>query len=335
MLVPPPPSFTEFNFDALDSGANLWVAVGSSTGGVLVSGENLAVDSATKITNASDKIHVSQGGEGTTIGLNNQLFDIPNETAVFTLVTGMNVLTGDGGAQGVYLVDPKPQDNKPEGIDYSGYINVNSAGIFVSQSQGNDLKDFDMNLYRAGGVNGTIVEDGTSYLGTGPSGAFDDDIAVNAKTVSVFTPGSTTPIAVWSISPSGTQAASGTTVGGVTVTISGNNIDLNGLDDLYTVSWTAVDGQTFNRFQLEHEAGQFDVGKVFIFQGNDTPDQKLDFTVKVTDGDGDSATSGFSVGIDGTGSFDDGSVAGVTATQTQTTAVQLMGVSSIDPLLIA
>jgi len=163
---------TSFDFDALRSGSSLWVAVGSAAGGVLVSGENLDVDAASKKTNASDTIHTSQGGDGTTIGVNNQLFDNVNETAVFTLVTGFTNFVS-GGAVGDYLVDPKPNDNKPEGIDYSGYMNVVGAGIYLSQSQGNNLKDLDIKVYEAGG--GTTPEEGFNYVGTEPSGAFDND----------------------------------------------------------------------------------------------------------------------------------------------------------------
>jgi hypothetical protein len=38
----------------------------------------------------------------------------------------------------------------------------------------------------------------------------------------------------------------------------------------------------------------------------------------VTDGDGDSATAGFSIGIDGTGIFDDGVVGGVSLSSLST-----------------
>jgi hypothetical protein len=62
---------------------------------------------------------------------------------------------------------------------------------------------------------------------------------------------------------------------------------------------------------IEGVAGKFDIGAFAITQSNPTPDQKLDFVVRVTDGDGDFATSGFSIGIDGTGPNDDDLVDGV------------------------
>ena len=62
---------------------------------------------------------------------------------------------------------------------------------------------------------------------------------------------------------------------------------------------------------IEGVAGKFDIGGFGTTQAQPTPDQMLDFVAKVTDGDGDSNTAGFSIGIDGTGIYDDGHVAGV------------------------
>jgi hypothetical protein len=62
---------------------------------------------------------------------------------------------------------------------------------------------------------------------------------------------------------------------------------------------------------IEGVGGKFDIGAFAITQAQPTPDQKLDFVARATDGDGDFKTSSFSIGIDGTGPFDDGQVAGV------------------------
>src|SRR5262249_31581216 len=55
-----------------------------------------------------------------------------------------------------------------------------------------------------------------------------------------------------------------------------------------------------------------------ITHAQPTPDQKLDFVARATDGDGDFKTASFSIGIDGTGSFDDGQVPGVGSALTAT-----------------
>lgn len=253
-----------FDFDSLRSGSSLWVAVGTPSAGILVSGHHLDIDAAGKKTNASDTIHTSQGGQGTTIGVNNQLFDNVGEDAVFTLVTGFTNLGGSGGAVGDYVVDPKPNDNKPEGIDYGGYLNVTGAGIFLSQSQGNNLKNLDVTLWEAGG--GTTPEEGFNYVGTEPSGAFDNDTPIDVATVTVVD-NLGHVVGTWAVSPGAGEFASGVTDEGVTVTISGNNIDVDGLKGGYTVDWTCVAGDTFNRFQVISEGGQFDIGRVDILSG--------------------------------------------------------------------
>ena len=253
-----------FDFDSLRSGSSLWVAVGSASAGILVSGHHLDIDAAGKKTNASNTIHTSQGGQGATIGVNNQLFDNAGENAVFTLVSGFDNLGGTGGAVGDYVVDPKPNDNKPEGISYDGYLNVSGAGIFLSQSQGNDLKDLTIEVYEAGG--GTTAEDGFDYVGTEPSGAFDDDTEVDVKTVTIVD-NLGHVVGTWSISPGAGEFASGDTDEGVTVTITDHSIEVDGLKGGYRVNWTVVDGETFNRFHVIADAGQFDIGGVEITQG--------------------------------------------------------------------
>ena len=63
---------------------------------------------------------------------------------------------------------------------------------------------------------------------------------------------------------------------------------------------------------IENVGGLFDIGRFVLGQPQFTPDEKLDFTVQIANSDGDTATRDiFSVGIDGTGTFDDDHVDGV------------------------
>ena len=160
-----------FDFDELKSGSSLWVAVGNAAGGLLVTGGDPVVDGANKKTNASDVIHTSRGGAGATIGVNNQLFDNVGETATFTLRKNLAALgtDPDAGATGDYTVDPLPNKKPIEGIDYNGYINTNGAGIFLSQSQGNDPKNLDIKLWEAGGDPGSPAADGRGSRAISPA----------------------------------------------------------------------------------------------------------------------------------------------------------------------
>jgi len=63
--------------------------------------------------------------------------------------------------------------------------------------------------------------------------------------------------------------------------------------------------------EVDYAAGSYNIGGFSRFTALDTPDKVLDFTARVTDGDGDTATASWHIGVDGTGGNDDGLVSGV------------------------
>jgi hypothetical protein len=84
---------------------------------------------------------------------------------------------------------------------------------------------------------------------------------------------------------------------------------VSGVNAGYTIEF---DTETDHDMTLvEGVAGKYDIGGFNVLQRDDTPDQLLEFTAKVTDGDGDIDTASWKVGIDGTGVFDDDQVAGL------------------------
>ena len=84
---------------------------------------------------------------------------------------------------------------------------------------------------------------------------------------------------------------------------------VSGFRPNYKVEWDT--SANFDQVKVTDTAGKFDIGAFGIFQGQDTPDQLLHFTAKVTDGDGDHASSSWLIGIDGTGANHDGNVLGL------------------------
>src|SRR5204863_5772444 len=80
---------TSFNFNELPSGQNLFGMLGDAATGLIVFGNAPVINADGTFTNASNTINTSQGGGGTTIGVNNQMFD-PGEAARFTLVKNPN-----------------------------------------------------------------------------------------------------------------------------------------------------------------------------------------------------------------------------------------------------
>jgi hypothetical protein len=73
-----------------------------------------------------------------------------------------------------------------------------------------------------------------------------------------------------------------------------------GLDANFRVEWDTW--APHDQALIAGVVGKFDVGGFGTTQNNSTPDQKLDLL---------RATAGFSVGVDGTGIFEDGIVSGV------------------------
>ncbi|MCJ7420202.1 hypothetical protein, partial [Sphingomicrobium astaxanthinifaciens] len=79
------------------------------------------------------------------------------------------------------------------------------------------------------------------------------------------------------------------------------------------IEFEAVDGKVFDQVLVLGRTGKFDIGAFGTLEPPLIPDLVLDFAAKATDGDLDSAIASWSVGIDGTGIFDDGVVAGIAA----------------------
>jgi hypothetical protein len=265
-----------FELDALRSGNFLWAAIGSDDAGLLITGKDLNVFPAdahppskqgkvdTAGAEGSDQVNTSQGGQGATTGINNQMY-VAGNTGVFTLVTGFDELASSttGEAADVYV----------QTIDYDGYINTVGAGIFISQTQGGGSVNLTISVFEADANLATAAldpETSFDYIGAengndGTSGSFEDDTAVGVDTVEVIGADGITVIGTWVDG----EASDGTTQGGVTVMIVGNDIIVTGLQALYTVHWTADSGETFNRFHVTGDTGTtaFDIGRVDVDQG--------------------------------------------------------------------
>ncbi|MBC2667178.1 hypothetical protein H7F51_16785 [Novosphingobium flavum] len=271
-----------FDFDNLASGNFLWVAIGTESAGLLVTGADLNVndDSGSNkygehipggSTDPSDTMNTSQGGAGATIGVNSQHFVAGGQgqnvtdgsTAVFTLVRGFVPLPTRGEAT---ATNQQATGTNVQQINYGSasgdYINTTGAGLFVSQLTGTHA-DMRVSLWEAGG--GTTVEESFAYIGNQDTdSALHDDAAIKIGSVSVVR-GNTT----YTFNASGNQS-------GIAVTFVDdafdNSFTITGLHALDTVKWTTLGGDTFNRFQVQalSTTNAFDVGRIDILQGFDT-----------------------------------------------------------------
>jgi hypothetical protein len=284
VLFTPPPADLSFNFDALPSGQNLFGTVGSTSSGLVVIGKTPVLNADGTYTNASNTINTSQGGGPTTIGINNQMFDA-GDGAYFTYVKNPVANFLAGAPNGLDQGEADDADN----IQYTGgTLEATGGFVKISQIQGGGLatmqiKAFDM----AGAPQGqTFAKTG---LGTGT--------AVSITAVRVY-------------NAAGTKVEDSALPGAqdpnVAITISSGVATVSGLNAGYKIQWDT--SAKHDQVLITGVAGKFDVGGFGVVQSNPIPDQKLDFVVRVVDGDGDSDTASFSIGIDGTGIFDDGVV---------------------------
>jgi hypothetical protein len=284
VLASPPPTTLNFNFNALPSGQNLFGTVGDSSTGLVLIGKTPVLNADGTFTNTSNTINTSQGGGPTTIGVDNQMFDA-GEGAYFTFVKNPVAAYLAGAPNGLDQNEADDADN----IQYTGgTLEVNSGFVKLSQIQGNSLATLDIKaINMAGSPQGqTFAKTG---LGTGT--------AVSITAVRVY---NAAGVKIEDSALSGAQSAN------VVITITNGVARVSGLDAGYKVEWdtSAVHDQVL----IQAVAGKFDIGGFGTTQAVPTPDQQLDFVAKVVDGDGDSSTASFSIGIDGTGIYDDGVV---------------------------
>lgn len=287
-------SAVKFDFDQLDAGNFLWAAVGDGGTAMLITGQNLNVKDSGKPSaigdiekggsDPSDAVNTSKATD-TTIGINAQHFAPTNTgdgaTGVFTFVTGYAPLEPAPGADPVFTGQNVKQ------IDYDDYINVSSASVFISQLTGGSTADIRFSFWEAGGGGTTggdkvpsdlLPEEGYSapnvtnpysYIGnqdTNSNLTDDTAVAIASVTLGLFT---------WTLDPS----SNGTSQGGITVTITGNNVVVDGAQANDLITFTAlndpsstVDG-TFNRIDIQALQGSaaFDIGHIDLASGGLTP----------------------------------------------------------------
>ncbi|WP_214472133.1 DUF5801 repeats-in-toxin domain-containing protein [Mesorhizobium sp. dw_380] len=245
---------TSFNFDNLASGNNLFVAVGTSGAGLVVSGIHPVIQADGTLDNSGDNIKTSQGGIGATIGVNNQMFD-PGETAVFSFVKGQ--------APGTY--------GDIDNMSYTDFIDVTDAKLFISQTEGSPGTNFTVKIgaFSAGGAS-TNPEAGRSYIDNNlNSGA---NLGNDAGQSALADDSSVAIVRVIIRDGNGVVVTDTTATNGF-VTFNGDGtITAQHLNDAYTVQWFTDNSgtqavETFNRFQATAVVGKFDVGRVDLSQG--------------------------------------------------------------------
>ena len=237
------------SFDQMPSGANLFnnAAESASGGGIMVFGENPVTDAKGKYTNASDYISTSQGGDGATIGVNSQMFDL-NEGAYFTYVNDI-VDTFFSGLKkgGLSATEADLEQN----MQYANLINSNGASVTISQTQGNGDSGMHIEAYLL-----SEAWQGADLLDNRGEGSIIecDRVIVYASNGAV-------------LEDSNNPNANNSIV--ITLNADGS-ADVTGLDDGMKIEWHTVSDH--NQVLIRNTAGDFDLGGFGIKEGSSDTD---------------------------------------------------------------
>lgn len=326
----PPPALLEFDFTDLPSGQNLFGIIAAnkgdlSEGGLLLFPKGTLLNADGTMTNMSPTTNTSKGGGPVTIGNTNQMFD-PGEGHYFLYVDNPNAL----GVAGLGLDQNNADD--ADTIGFNGTMEVNKAEVEIVQVQGGSPASFKISAYDVSFDNAVDTNAEARDLVTDPLDQNGTDLApksvtaVNIDSVTVFNAAGDA-IEYWqdldhnglyqlADSPDDPDAlvddAAGVNVVFNLISAGVYSATVSGIDDDYSVQFTT---QFVHDMQLvEGVAGKYDIGGINLLEAQPTPDQRFDYTVAITDYDLDRDTSNeFSIGVDGTGPFDDDMVAGVIA----------------------
>ncbi len=276
----------EFNFDGLPSGQNLFGMVADADdpdgSGVLFFGGAAIINDPGngQFTNASDTINTSKGGGPTTIGVDNQMIDT-DDAVYFTIVNDPDDRYLANVTGGLNQNEADDADN----MLFGSLKEVDSAFFKVSQTQGNEVEQCSVEAFdiTSSGGRGLIAASGQNH--------------VDIVSVSVYL-GSVDPLNLLETTDGSGNDAGLDPNDAITVWIDADGIGhVSGLEAGYVVAWD-TGANDHDQVLITGEAGKFDIGSFGLNEPQAIPDHTLDFTVSLTDADGDSTSDSFQVSID-------------------------------------
>lgn len=238
----------KFTFANAPSGQNLFLMIGNSTDGIVVTGKNAANQSTGAAVNTGDTVNTSQGGGSTTIGTNNQMVDA-GEGMYLTYVNNPNSnFTIPNLDQGEADVEAN--------IAFSSLKMTNGGGFDISQLQ----------KAKTATVKITALE---TNAGTGAdfiSGSVTNT-PVNITAVEVKL-GNTVIESV--------GMATNVNSPGISISITNGVATIVGVKAGYTINYRTT--AEHNRLLIENAAqggdkASFDIGGVSILDSNSTTDE--------------------------------------------------------------
>ncbi|SMX24690.1 hypothetical protein BOA8489_02817 [Boseongicola aestuarii] len=315
-----PPAFTEFDFEDLPSGQNLHGTIANdlsdpTIGGLLLIPEGTVLDPADgTFTNTSQTTNTSKGGGPVTIGNTNQMFD-PGEGHYFVYVSDTNPAMVAGAG-----LDQNNADDA-DTVEFGGTEPIKTAQVEIVQIQGNspatiNIQAFDVDFDDFADDGGDLtridtdaearlfVENPDTYL-TDTDGVAPGIQQPKITSISVYNTADLDAAADPStVTPLYTVDIGDGDIMGVTWNNGGESVDVGNLGANVTVEFTT--DVPHDMALVSNVVGKYDLGGFNLLQVDETPDQLFDYTVEITDFDGDTAAETFQVLVDGTGKFDDG-----------------------------
>ena len=226
-----------FSFAGTPSGNHLFTMVQTGSSGLVVTPETEVI-----------KLHISQGGGPTTLGVFNQMID-PGETMMFTFVSNPNVgTTVPNLSQG--------EADAETNILFNDVLTTTSGKVSISQTQGNDPAGMRLTAFNTKGDGSAAEPSGNGFI----NGYANDPIAAISE-VRVFNATGTLLL---------TATGDVTTpVNGITVDfLASGEVEVRGLEDDYNVEYDAASHEQLKVTGLE---GKFDIGGIELTEvGTDT-----------------------------------------------------------------
>jgi hypothetical protein len=324
-----PAQFVEFDFTDLPSNQSLFGLIAADKGnldgsdalGLAIIAQNAKINDPGdgQYTNASLTINTSKGGGAVTIGVSNQMFD-PTDGAFFVYITDPDndAVAGVGSGLSTAYDDA---DN----LGFNGTKEVTTASFEIVQndtSAKSRITAYDITAPKPGRVGDPATDGQTETIDT-TSRDFVKNPTANSTTVNV------TAVRVYDSAHNLLEAVANNS--GTATLVDGDGDGTVDSDSTVSVAFVQVGGKysadvSINKHNsgytvefdtdvahdmalITGQAGKFDIGGFNFREGQDTPDQNFDFSVKITDADLDTAggqsdaLANFSVEVDGTGQF--------------------------------
>ena len=310
----PSPELT-FDFDGFPSGQQIYGVFapneGTGDSALLVIPKDIELKAnGTRDASMSTSLNSSNAeNSGTALGISGQSVDF-GEIMYFLSISNPDddIVVGDP-------VFDKGNYKDGDTLNFDGFIDRTSVEVEISQTTPNgSLVDIRITAYNIEPDDNSDTTSGEPVPDTDPerrdfledplAGSFDTIVEITSAAIYDGPEETATLIAFATKNGDGSATivdANGDPITDMVVVFETNAVIFKDVaDDWVVEAFTAGPADTFAVENYDFEGDSFDIGGVNFAQAQGTEDQVLDWTVAITDFDGDVTTDTFKTGIDGT-----------------------------------